>query len=183
MALMTGRRAQPAASYIAARKALAQCRRVDEVKSIRDKAIAMEVYAYQQRDPQLAGDAAEIKMRALRRLGQLMELQRKAGLRAKGTRGAGRPKKGGVRKTPPKGPTLKSQGVDKNLGKKTAIVAGLEQRWRTGDMLACAQSRCSGQCVRISTRERRAGSGSWWRRSKPVRPCDLLIRPALSDAA
>jgi hypothetical protein len=43
--------------------------------------------------------------------GDLMAEQPKA----KGTRGAGRPKKGGSRKNPPKEQTLAGQGIDKNL--------------------------------------------------------------------
>lgn len=106
------------AYYSAAKKALAAVVRVDEVKDIRDKAQAMRVYAFQAKDGQLAGDATEIKMRATRRLGELMEDQRKAGdLVPSGRRaGPGRGKKGkkvGVKKTP----SLTDQGIDKNLAK------------------------------------------------------------------
>ena len=50
----------------------------------------MRVYAYQARDGQLAGDAVEIKKRATRKLGELMDQQRQTGKMAK----AGRPKLG-----------------------------------------------------------------------------------------
>jgi len=39
--------------------------------NIRDKAEAMEAYANQARDPELAGSCAEVKLRALLSLGQL----------------------------------------------------------------------------------------------------------------
>jgi hypothetical protein len=72
---------------------LAEVRRVDEVKAIRDRAEAARVYARQARlglDAQ--NDAAEIKLRAERRAGELLaELERAPGSRTDATSGqAGR---------------------------------------------------------------------------------------------
>lgn len=76
--------------YEAARAALAECRSVDEVKSILDKAEAARSYARMARDREMEINAAEIRIRAERRLGQMLRSARDDGLLAKG----GRPRKG-----------------------------------------------------------------------------------------
>ena len=92
--------------YNTARRALAAALSIDEVKDIRDKAVALAVYAAQAKDGELIGLATEIRKRAERRLGEVMDENRRSGKLAKGTRGS---KIKGARVV--SGPTLKDQGV------------------------------------------------------------------------
>jgi hypothetical protein len=112
--------------YDAARRAIASAYRVDEAKKIRDKAEAVRVYAKQARDLDMQNMAAEIRIRAERRAGQLLlEMEKNPG-----TRGAGRPRKDGSRITWSKTstantPKLGDIGVTKDQSSKWQRLAML----------------------------------------------------------
>ena len=112
--------------YESARKALAEAVAVDEVKEIHDQAVAMSVYAKHAKDRVLEVYAAEIRMRAERRLGEMLAQQKANGGMASGGEHGGRAKLDGSREEPSNPtPTLDAMGIDKKLSsraQKTAAV-------------------------------------------------------------
>ena len=112
--------------YDAARKAIAAAHRVDEVRQIRSRAEAVRVYAKQAGDFELQNQAAEIRIRAERRAGQLLADMTKN----PGTRGEGRPRKDGTKTrrsstTTTYPPTLDEIGISKDQSCKWQRLAML----------------------------------------------------------
>lgn len=117
--------------YESARSALAECRRVDEVKTIRDKAEAVRAYARMACDTQLEMDAAELRLRAERRMGIILTEMKAEDRLNRGSAGKGRPKIGGDENKPPKPderPTLADMGIDKKLSARSQKVGGIAER-------------------------------------------------------
>ncbi|MBM3545275.1 MAG: hypothetical protein FJX44_12425 [Alphaproteobacteria bacterium] len=110
--------------YDAACRALAEAKSVDEVKAIRDANDAMRAAARIAKNKQLEVDAAEIRMRAERRLGELMAAQRDAGAMSSG----GRVRLCGLEKNPQsEPPTLDEAGIDKNLADRARKLAAVPE--------------------------------------------------------
>jgi len=105
--------------YDAAKAALAKAVKVDEVKKIHDKAAAVKAAARIAMDKTLEADAAEIRMRAERRLGQLMEQQKQTVGFNKGGKSEHRNRV----KTKPGKVTLTEAGIDKNLAQQARTAA------------------------------------------------------------
>jgi hypothetical protein len=99
----------PLTNYDTARRALAEAVRIDEVKAIHDQATALKACAKIAKDKQLELDAAAIRLRAERRLGEIMAAQGKTAGKAKGGW-----RSRGMRRNPQDPPTLAEAGIDKN---------------------------------------------------------------------
>lgn len=141
--------------YEAACTALAACKAVDEVKAWADKAAAMQAYGRMAKDKGLEVDAAEIRLRAERRLGELLAqqpLNRGAQLRGS-TDG-----KSSVVVTDDRRekPTLADAGISKDLSaraQKLAAVPAAEFEAEVGGW----RERVSAEGARVSARLQKAG--------------------------
>lgn len=117
-------------SFDVAKRALAKASTIDEVKDIRDKAMAMRIYARQAKDHTLEENARKIRLRAERKLGHFMrqEEKNKGGehmkLAKRSTESTGFPKNP-VDVAIPK--TLASHGIDKNLANRARKLADLTE--------------------------------------------------------
>lgn len=119
--------------YDAARKALAEAKRVDEARGILDVAIAMKAYAKQAQNRELEADAVAIRFRAECRLGDLLRAQKElprenGGGLNRGTAVSGGPGRG--KNAVPKEnrvfdatPTLAELGINKKLSSRAQKLA------------------------------------------------------------
>lgn len=110
------------ALYDTARAALAEARKIDEVTNIRDKALAMGAYARLAENVELEQDAIEIRMRAERRLGQMLTELKQAGELDKG----GRPPDKPVEEARPV-IKLSDIGVSKDLSSRSQRSSGIAE--------------------------------------------------------
>jgi hypothetical protein len=113
--------------YEAAKFALAEAVRADEVMNIRDKSAAIAAAARVAKDKQLEIDASEIRIRAERRLGEMLAEQKAGEGLNKGAAA------GGVKESPrgnytePRDttPTLASVGISKKLSSRAQSLAAI----------------------------------------------------------
>lgn len=99
------------AAYSAAQRALATAVKIEQAAHVAGVAEKMEALAIRAKDAFLSGDAAELKVRATRKVGVLIKAEKVAGKLPKPT-GGHRPKGQRVSKNPL---SLDARGVDKNL--------------------------------------------------------------------
>jgi hypothetical protein len=111
--------------YDAACRAIALAKSTDEVKTIRNAAIAMKAYARQAKNRQLEKDAIAVRMQAERRVGELIKAQRESVGLNHGARGnaGGRGNRNVRVKNEPTQPTLADAGIDKNLADRARKLA------------------------------------------------------------
>ncbi len=114
--------------YEKARRALHAAKSIDEVKNIRDKMEALRAYAKQSKDFEMSNFAAEIRIRAERRMGQMLKAQKNNGKMNKG---------GGDRKsnkyhqshgdTSDSITTLRTIGISRSMSSRSQAIASLPE--------------------------------------------------------
>ena len=144
--------------YDTAVQAIAAARAVDEVLHIRDLAAAQAAYARQARDRAMLEDAVEIRVRAERRLGELMAAQRDADLLHRGGRPPrSKPPKTGLPDNPVLQPlSLAEAGIDKNLADRARRVAALSHKAFAEQIREARASAGRTGARPLSTQEKRA---------------------------
>jgi len=105
--------------YEAARAALAEAKRIDDVKDVHDRMMALEAYAFQARDGELLEWAIDIRMRAERKAGRLLIEMAETGERA----APGRPEK----RSPGATIILKDMALTKSQSSRWQALARLDE--------------------------------------------------------
>lgn len=152
--------------YDAALHAIAECKAVDEVKDWSDKAAALQAYGRMAQDKSLEIDAAEIRIRSERRLGELLSAQKSSGEMNRG----GRPEKTGSEKVPVSDgektgsknepvsrPTLADAKIDKKLSSRAQKLAAVPAEQFEAEVGEWRQ-RVTQEGERVTARLERAGA-------------------------
>lgn len=156
--------------YEAACRALAECKAVDEVKVWADKAAAMQAYGRMAKDKTLEVDAAEIRIRAERRLGELIAAQKAGpGLAKPGVKPSANSVVGDDRIQTP---TLAEAGISKDLSSRAQKLAAVPEAEFEAE-LAAKRERDREDGARVSARLEAAGERAMkGKPTEPIRPVD-----------
>lgn len=142
--------------YEAACLALAECKSVDEAKSWTDKAAAMQAYGRMAKDRTLEVDAAEIRIRAERRLGEMLAATKAQG----GLNQAATLKRGPVVVSDDHGkssPKLADSGISKDLSSRAQKLAAVPAAEFEAE-LSAKRERDKQDGSRVSARLEAAGA-------------------------
>ena len=139
--------------YDAACRALSEAKTTDEVKDIRDRAEAMRAYARQAKNKDLETDAAEIRIRAERRLGELIAAQ-KAG---PGLAPGGQPYQSTCTNGEQVAPTLADAGIDRKLSSRAQKMAAVPPE-EFEQLVAGWRGRIESENERVTTNLLKAGA-------------------------
>jgi hypothetical protein len=150
--------------YEAACYAIAECVRVDEVKEWADKAAAMQAYGRMAKDQTLQAQAAEIRIRAERRLGELITAQKAEGGLNRGAAGLGinqhTPKEVpslATRAPQTRAPALAEAGISYDLSSRAQRLAAVPEQVFEAE-LAAKRERDLKDGARVSARLEAAGA-------------------------
>lgn len=159
--------------YEAACRALAECKSFDEVTKIVNQSEALKAYARMAKDRALEVDAAEIRIRAERRLGQMLAQQKAEGGLNKGAAGVGlnqhTPKE--LRSSPTTAPTLASTGISKDLSSRSQKYAAVPDAEFEAE-LAAKRERDRQEGQRVASRLQKAGEKHLRDNPQPYNPDD-----------
>ena len=162
--------------YEAACRALAEAKSTDEVKDVRDKAEAIRLYGRQAKNKQLEIDATEIRIRAERRLGQMLSEQKESGGFAKGSQGRFKTisPTGGSEEEPPVPPTLAEVGISKKLSSRAQKIAAVPEaefegqvaEWR--ERVQAENERVTTNLIKIGENQQNKKTAA--NKQQPVKP-------------
>lgn len=140
--------------YESACRALAAAKDADEVQHIRNAADAMRAAARIAKNKQLETDAAEIRIRAERRLGELIKAQKESVGLNQGAK-AGKTGHKGVPVLDDR-PTLAAAGIDKNLSSRAQKLAAVPSQEFEQEIVEWRE-RVSSENSRVTTRLEKRG--------------------------
>lgn len=144
--------------YEAACSAIAECKSIDEVKSWADKAAAMQAYGRMAKDKTLEVDAAEIRIRAERRLGEMLLEQKAEGGLSRGAAGSGvnQHTPAEVRSSVTTAPKLSDAGISKDLSSRAQKLAAVPEAAFEAE-LSAKRERNMQDGARVSARLEKIG--------------------------
>lgn len=123
--------AHVAPNYESMRTAIMLCEKVDEIAQLADQAVAAQAYFRQSQDVENEMQASRIRVRAERRLGEVLRRMAEAGERASGRNLAGKASDGSVLvsrdATPERQPTLADLGIPRDRASRAMQLAEVPQ--------------------------------------------------------